>query len=693
MLLENPIALSPFFFSFNFITSHLLQHFYLSFCTLINMLWRYNRGFLHSKPRTQILKVLPFVLVRHFSSPEVCSTDKSQSFSWEKRRLTITPQIVHSTLVNCPSNLIALGFFLWCAKQPNYFHDAEAFDCMVNVLTQLTKKYVTVRSIVGELETVGCVIKPQTFLLLLRIYWRGGLYGMVFETFEEMATFGFTPNTFARNVIMDVLFKIGHVDVAIKVLKETGFPNFLTFNTALCNLCKLRDLSNMKYVIRRMFREGHYPNVRTLEMILNCFCKMGRLAEAYQVLSLMLILGVSVSVNAWSLLIDGFCRLRQPDMANDLFIKMLGTGCSPNVVIYTTLIKGFLDSQMVSTAFSILNRMESDGYVPDLILCNVLIDCLSKIGRYDDAFDVFVSLPERKLLPDSYTFCSLLSNICLSRRFSLLPKIASGLAIEGDLVVCNSLLNYFCKAGYPLHAVELYDYMLDRGFTPDKYSFVGLLSGLCGARRIDEAVNVYQSIIMYCPGLDAHVHTIIIDRLIRVGKYHRAIKLFRRVLVEKYPLDVVSYNVAIFGLLKSGRVGEAFTLYSQMKELGVLPNAHTYNLVISGFCKERDLKMVKQLLQEISEAEVELDHNTVNSVTKLLFRSYPYPSALNQFIEMWNSGLIPDEAMYAQFSKGPAYGVNVGDAHHSFLKTYLRDKLLVDSSGSDDIPDVAASVG
>ncbi|XVF00401.1 hypothetical protein REPUB_Repub03eG0282500 [Reevesia pubescens] len=653
------------------------------------MLWRYTWGFLHSKPRTLILKALPFMSLHQFSSAEVSLTDKSQKFSWEKKRLTITPHIVHSTLLNCPSNLIALSFFLWCAKLPNYFHDAQAFDCMVNVLSQLTKKYVTVRRIVGELENVGCVIKPQTFLLLLRIYWRGGLYEMVFETFDEMGSFGFTPNTFARNVIMDVLFKIGHVDVAIKVLKETQFPNFLTFNVALCNLCKLNDLSNMKDVSRRMFRQGHYPNVKTLEMILNCFCKMGRLAEAYQVLGLMITLGISLSVNVWSMLIDGLCRLRQPGMANDLFKKMLGTGCSPNIVIYTSLIKGFLDSQMVSTASSILNRMESDGYVSDLVLSNVLIDCLSKIGRYDDAFDIFVSFSERKLVPDSYTFCSLLSNICLSRRFSLLPKIASGLAIEADLVVCNSLLNYFCKAGYPLHAVELYDYMLDRGFTPDKYSFVGLLSGLCGARRIYEAVNVYQGLIMYYPGLDAHVHTIMIDRLIRVGKYHSAIKLFRRALVEKYPLDVVSYNVAIYGLLKGGRIGEASTLYNQMKEGGVLPNAGTYNLLISGFCKERDVKMVKQLMQEISVAEIELDPHTMKSVAKLLFKSDPYPSAVNQLIEMWNSGLIPDEAIYAQSSKGLACGVNIGHAQHLFL----RGKLLADSSSCDDLPDVAASVG
>ena len=54
-----------------------------------------------------------------------------------------------------------------------------------------------------------------------------------------------------------------------------------------------------------------------------------------------------------------------------------------------------------------------------------------------------------------------------------------------------------------------------------------------------------------------------------------------------------------------------------------------------------------------------------------------------------DSGWILDEPMYAEFSKGLAYDVNIGHAHHLFL----REKILVDSSSSDDLPDVAASMG
>ncbi|CAK7355002.1 unnamed protein product [Dovyalis caffra] len=124
---------------------------------------------------------------------------------------------------------------------------------MVSVVSGLGERYMTVKAIVRELESVGFFVKARTFLLLLRIYWHGGMYSMVFEVLEEMGRFGFKPNAFARNVLMDVLFKIGRVDVGIKVLKGTQLPNFLSLNIGLCNLYKLNDLVNVKNVTRMMY--------------------------------------------------------------------------------------------------------------------------------------------------------------------------------------------------------------------------------------------------------------------------------------------------------------------------------------------------------------------------------------------------------------------------------------------------------
>ncbi|KAI9161609.1 hypothetical protein LWI28_019037 [Acer negundo] len=620
--------------------------------------------------------------------------DPCEYLSSRTKSIDITYDIVYSTLLNCPSDLIALSFFIWCAKQPGYFHDARSIDCMVGVVDSLTRRWKTVRGVVDELESVGCVRKAQTFLLLLRVYWRGGMYEMVFEAFEEMGRAGFTPNTFAHNVVMDVLFKSGDVDAGIRVLKETPLPNFLSFNIALCNLCKLDDAVSVKDVLRIMLKKGFYPNVETFEMVLNCFCKMGWMAEVFQLLGVITTLGISLSVIGWSVLIDRFCRLSRLDMAGYLLEKMVKSGCSPNVVTYTSLIKGFMEAKMDSHAFRILEIMESKGLAPDLVLYNVLIDSLSKIGRYDEALDFFFGLSKQKLVPDSCTFSSLLSTLSLSRRFSLSPKLVGGLVVEMDLdlVAYNSLLNYFCKAGFPNHAVELYNYMVDQAFTPDKYSFVGLLSGLCGERRFDEAVNVYKGIVMNYPALDAHVHTVIMDKLIKVGKCHRSIRLFRRATVGKYSLDVVSYTVAIRGLLKGGRIGEASTLYSQMKEIGLSPVAHTYNVMLCGFCKERDIEMVQQLIQEIMEAGIKLECSTSIRVTSFVFKYHPSSLASSLLIEMCNLGLIPEEVMCLSLFDGFYPLIKVGNANQEFLKGYSEDNQLLNTSSSDELSDVAASI-
>lgn len=669
----------------------------------LEMLWRLRYRFwkvFEFRPTSYfVVKRQGLASICNLASPvESSRLDKSKKFesfltreelySKSTRNFVLNHQIVHKTLVDCRSDIVALSFFLWCARQPNYFHDKAAFGHMVNVVSRLTQRFSTVRGILEELTCVGCGTKPQTLLLLLRIFWCGGLYELVFEALEEMLRCGYTPNTFARNAVMDVLFKIGKVDVALRVLEETEVPNFLSFSIAVCNLCKLNDLLNMHTVLRNMLRRGYYLNPETFLSVLNCYCKLGRLEEALQLLSLMITLGVPTSVNVWTVLIDGFCKSGQLDVASYLLDKMVESGCSPNIVTCTSLIKGFLESKMPNMAFKILRMMESKECYPDLYLSNVLIDGLSKMGRYDEALEFFFNMQQRGLIPDPYTFCSILSTICSSREFLLLPLLISGLVIEPDLVMCNSLLNYFCKAGHPTGAIEFYNDMIDRGFKPDKYSYAGLLSGLCRSGRIREAVNVYNGIVQNHLGIDAHVHTIIIDGLIKSGNFHSAIKFFRKAALENFPLDVVSYTVAINGLLKGGRAGEAYNLFSQMKDLGVNPNIYTYNLILSGYCKDKDVKMIRGILQEMSDVGVEMDKNTYNLLKSFLYKWHNYRSVVELFVELWDSGLLPKK-MCALLIEELGRDSVANDVHTSNMVKVTVASII----GSDEFCSLAASAG
>ncbi|KAK4379928.1 hypothetical protein RND71_001790 [Anisodus tanguticus] len=558
---------------------------------------------------------------------------------------------------------------------------------MVNIVSRLTQRFRTVKGIVKELEDVGCVIKPQTLLFLLRIYWFGGMYDRVFEAFEEILRYGYTPNTYSRNIVMDVLFKIERVEVALRVLKETRVPNFLSYSIAVCNLCKLNDLVNLQDVLMIMLRKRYYPNEETFFVICNCYCKGGRIVEAKHILGLMIVLGVPICERVWSILINVYCKARNMDAASHLLKKMVESGYLPNVVTCTSLIKGFFESRMPSKAFGILYTMETKGCFPDLVLCNVLIDCLSKMGRYEDAINAFFLLREHRLIPDSYTICSLITTLCLSKQFVELPLLITGFEIQPDLVACNSFLSYFCKAGYPAGAVQFYNDMIDRGFVADKYTFAGLLTGLCKSGRIGEAVKVYRVLLKSHVGLDSHIITVIINGLIKSGKFHKAISLIKKAASAKSQLDDVSYGIAISGLLTGGQVQEAYALFRQMKEVGLAPSKQTYNLILSVFCKGNDISMVKEILLEMVDASVEVDHFTLRFMKNLLYRSRHSTSLFTLLTDVSTSRILPREA-YAELINELVHQVNISNVH-----TDRFSNLDVGTSSSDEIQEVAVSVG
>lgn len=276
--------------------------------------------------------------------------------------------------------------FLWCARQPGYFHDNFAFHHMVSVVTRLTQWFPTVKEIIRHLESVGFVKKPQAFLILLRIYWYAGadFYSFVFEAFDEMIEYGYTPNTFARNIVMDVMFKIGNASEALWFLSETRVPNFLSYSIVVGNLCKFDDIGNVRCFLRIMLRKGYYLTTGLVSVVLYCYCKLGRLNEALQLLGFMVTSGISISVYVRSMLIDGFCRSGRLVTASSLLENMVRTGFLLDVVTCTSLMRGFLKSGNLYMSSSLLRKLKQQGCSPDLVLYNVLIDCLSKMGRYDD---------------------------------------------------------------------------------------------------------------------------------------------------------------------------------------------------------------------------------------------------------------------------------------------------------------------
>ncbi|KAJ1296086.1 hypothetical protein BS78_01G272000 [Paspalum vaginatum] len=589
-----------------------------------------------------------------------------------------TPKLVEAVVSRCPSDGLALSFFLWCARRPGYFHPPSSFDHLLPAASRLASRLGTAHALLLELQGLGCPIKPQTFLLLLRLYWRGGLYPTVLDLFDQMSLWGFQPNAFACNVVVDVLLRTGHFDAARRALQHYPARNYLTYAIVLTHLCKAGSWSGVRSCFIEMLQLGFFPSTASLTAVFACCSKAGTMSELLQLLSFTLVSGCKLTSSMWTCLIARLCHEGRLEEACSMLAKMVDSGSSPSVVTYTPLVRGFLRAGRHEKVSELLGSMESACCSPDIVLYNVLMDSMSKESKYDEALDIYMHIHGSQLKPDAYTLSTLARVLQCSQNMGLLHRLILRSDISFDLVACNSVLSALCKSGFPSKAIQFYIDRIDTCISPDSYTYVGLLDSLCQLGRVRRAINVYHNIIASDPESNTYVHAAILRGLVRQGQSLAALRILREAVRENYALDSVCYTIVLHGLFCGRLVEEACGLFDQMKQSGIAPNTCTYNVMLRGLCRTRDLNAVKQLLTEMEFSDVKMDSISFNTVAVLLVKSRHFGSAAAWISDMLSLGMKPSTITCSLLSQSAGY------------RFVLEDNTTpsVDSDGSDSSSDL-----
>ncbi|PWZ55267.1 putative pentatricopeptide repeat-containing protein [Zea mays] len=589
-----------------------------------------------------------------------------------------TPQIVEAAVARCPSDGIALSFFLWCARRPGYFHPPSSFDRLLPAASRLASRLGTANKLIRELQALGVHVKPQTFLLLLRLYWRGGLYPIVLDLFYQMRLWGFQPNAFACNVVLDVQLRTGHLDAARHTLQYYPAPNYLTYAIVLTHLCRAGGWSGARSCFIEMLQLGFVPSAASLTAVFACCSKAGTMSELLQLFSFALVSGCNLTSAMWTCLITRLCREGRLEEACNMLAKMADSGSSPSVVTYTPLVRGLLRAGRHEKASELLGSMMSASCRPDIVLYNVLMDSMVKERRYNEALNIYMHILGSQIKPDAYTLSTLAQVLQFSQNMGLLHSLILSSDISLDLVACNSVLSSLCKSGFPSEAIQFYIDRIDTCTSPDSYTHVGLLDSLCQLGRVNHAIDVYHNIIASAPELNAYVHAAILRGLVRQGQSLAALRILREAVRKNYAVDSVCYTVVLHGLFRVHLVEEAFRLFDQMKNSGLAPNTCTYNVMLRGLCKTRDLHAVKQLLTEMECADAKMDSISFNTVAVLLIKSKRIDSAVALIRDMLNLGMKPSTKTRLLLSQSTVY------------KSVLVDNATptVESDGSDSSSDL-----
>ncbi|KAH6821364.1 hypothetical protein C2S53_006195 [Perilla frutescens var. hirtella] len=369
----------------------------------------------------------------------------------EKLNLQFTPDLVVEILRNCGLNIgIALKFFSWIGKQPNYSHNEQSYNMAMKMAGQ-GKNFKQMRSLFYEMRRRGCSITADTWTIMIMQYGRIGLTDLALSTFGEMKLSSCKPtkSTYCSLITSFCGKKGRKVEEAIEIYQEMIQAGCApdkelveTYIGCLCEVNKLLDarscveslckfgfsipLSYSLYV-RALCRAGKLDEALALMDEIGCernlleqytygslvhgLLRRGRLVEALEKIKCMKQLGIHPTVHVYTSLIIHFLKDRDINRALGTLEEMKEHGCQPTIVTYSALICGYVRLGKVTDAWDVFRHLKSNGPSPDFKTYSMFIDCLCRTGKSEDAFKLIPEMLQDRIIPSTINFRTIMHGL------------------------------------------------------------------------------------------------------------------------------------------------------------------------------------------------------------------------------------------------------------------------------------------
>ncbi|KAK9146851.1 hypothetical protein Sjap_006754 [Stephania japonica] len=317
-----------------------------------------------------------------------------------------------------------------------------------------------------------------------------------------------------------------------------------------------------------------------------------------------------------------------------------------------------------------------DGLVRRDIVCwNSIIGGYVQVGRFDEAFDLFLKMCSLGIRPTPVTMVSLIQ-ACEGTGWVELGRCILGyvntIGMVGDVMISTALIDMYGKLGdtgsarlvfhhAPMKNLATWNAMISacihNGLVDEAFN---LLPGLISSgNRFDSATAA--SFLQGCAqisslgkgkvlhgcvlrrGLESNVFvaTAIVDLYIKCNALKQASIVFK-LMKER---NVVSWSAMLIGLAQNGHAEEALELFGQMQEEGVTANAVTLVSLVHACAHMGSLKKGRSIHAYLIRNNFESNEVVATALTNMYAKCGKIDSSEKLFhsgsvtgdVVLWNS--------------------------------------------------------
>ncbi|KAJ6700334.1 PENTATRICOPEPTIDE REPEAT-CONTAINING PROTEIN [Salix purpurea] len=226
-----------------------------------------------------------------------------------------------------------------------------------------------------------------------------------------------------------------------------------------------------------------------------------------------------------------------------------------------------------------------------------------------------------------------------------LPGQATRLLLDMKGVYCcepsfrsyNAVLDVLVVGNCPSVASNVFYDMLNKGISPNDYTFGLVMKALCMVNEVDNACLLLRDMTKHGCVPNSVIYQTLIDALSKRDRVDEALKLLEEMFLMGCPPDVNTFNTVIYGrideaqtllnkvpnpnvvhfntfvngFVRSGRLNEAMTfVYDKMINNGYVPDVHTFSTLVNGLCKKGLFGSAIELVNEMDAKGCKPNLNT-----------------------------------------------------------------------------------
>ncbi|TQE04492.1 hypothetical protein C1H46_009908 [Malus baccata] len=164
--------------------------------------------------------------------------------------------------------------------------------------------------------------------------------------------------------------------------------------------------------------------------------------------------GIELDLAAYNTLLNMYCREGKFEAAYKLMDEIENGGLRCDKYTHTIIIDGLCKAGNIIGAEQHLQYMKMIGFRENLVAFNCMIDGLCKAGQIDRAMDLYKSMETK----DSFTYTSLVHNLCKAGRFRCASKLMMKCLRDGKKILKatqRAVLDGLRSTGYTDEARKL----------------------------------------------------------------------------------------------------------------------------------------------------------------------------------------------------------------------------------------------